>query len=298
MNNRYLTNLFEGRLGGTPFDEIFSLIADINPDIDLSLIREIHNDLVAFFSGAHPEFQKNNLPYHNLRHSQMVVLATIRLFDGLHSEELQVTHGMLLRGFLAAYFHDAGMLLVEGDSAVCGTEYMAGHEARSIVLLKQYACRKGFDPSISRDCATIINYTDLYGDPATLEGHPHEIQLVGRIVGSADILAQMADRYYLEGLPSLYHEMNAGGVSRHNSAIELMEHTVNFYRTVVLKRLYTTFSHAAEAMQVHFRKRYGIDRNLYLENIDKNISYLDEIIVKCREITCLEQYLRRRPPVI
>ena len=64
--------------------------------------------------------------------------------------------------------------------------------------------RKGFGEDISRDCATIINYTDLESDPATFDYHPHEIQLAGQVIGSADILAQMADRYYLECLPLLF----------------------------------------------------------------------------------------------
>ena len=68
---------------------------------------------------------------------------------------------MLVKGLLAAYFHDTGMLLLEGDPALSGTEYMADHEARSILFLKHYAARKGLGEDIQRDCATIINYTDL-----------------------------------------------------------------------------------------------------------------------------------------
>lgn len=299
MDNKYISHLFEGTLSGTPLDEILFLAGRISPKADLTLIREVHNDLAAFFTGSHPDFQKSTLPYHNLRHSQMVVLATIRLFDGLQSSNhIPITADMLLRGLLAAYFHDTGMLLLEGDPAHSGTEYMADHEARSILFLKGYAARKGLGEDISRDCATIINYTDLESDPATFEFHSHEIQLVGQVVGSADILAQMADRYYLECLPLLYNELQAGGICRHSSALELMEHTANFYHNVVLKRLLTTFSHASTAMQTHFRERYEIDRNLYIENINKNIAYLKKIVKKCQDITCLGKYLKRNPPTI
>ena len=38
----------------------------------------------------------------------------------------------------------------------------------------------------------------------------------------------------------------AGGISRHDSALELMEHTANFYHDVVLKRLLTTFSSTSD----------------------------------------------------
>lgn len=299
MDNQDLSKLFEGGRTGKPLDEILFLAKSICPTINLQLIFEIHNDLAAFFTGLHPDFQKNTLPYHNLRHSQLVVLATIRLFDGMHcSNNLTITADMLLKGLLAAYFHDTGMLRLQSDPAPSGTEYMEGHEARSSHFLKNYVHQKGLGDEIFRDCPTIINYTDLQSDPTTFESHSHEIQIIGQIVGSADILAQMADRYYLECLPLLYNELQAGGVSRHSSALELMEHTANFYHNVVLTRLSTTFSQTASAMQAHFRERYQIDRNLYRENIDKNIEYLNKIIKKCYGIDCLDKYLKRIPPTI
>jgi hypothetical protein len=296
MDNKYLAHLFEGKLSGSLLDDILFLAKGISPTVDLELIRQVHHDLAAFFTGSHPDFQQNTLPYHNLRHSRMVVLATIRLFDGLHCNLVPISADMLQKGLFAAYFHDTGMLLLEGDSARSGTEYMADHEARSILFLRQYAIRKGLGEDFPRDCAIIINYTDLDSDPATFEPHSHEIQLVGQIVGSADILAQMADRYYLECLPLLYNELKAGGINRHDSALELMEHTANFYHHVVLKRLLTTFSSTSTAMQTHFRERYMVDRNLYIDNIDKNIEYLKHIITKCQDIPGLDKYLKRTPP--
>ena len=84
MDNSIFPNLFEG---GSP--ALSWMKFSFSPEAsvlhaDLNLIRQIHNDLATIFAGLHPDFQKNTLPYHNLRHSQMVVLATIRLFDGLH----------------------------------------------------------------------------------------------------------------------------------------------------------------------------------------------------------------------
>jgi len=300
MDNKYISTVFEGTVfSATPLDEILLLAGIISPAVDLQLIRQVHTDLAAYFGGSHPDFQKSTLPYHNLRHSQMVVLATIRLFHGLHcSHEMVISTDMLLKGLLAAYFHDTGMLVLSGDPALSGTEYMVNHEIRSIDFLKKYTDNKGLKEDIPSDCATIIKYTDLNSDPSTLEVHGKDIELVGQVVGSADILAQMADRYYLECLPLLFNELQAAGINRHDSALELMEHTANFYREVVTTRLHTTFSQTSAAMQVHFRERYNIDRNLYIDNIVKNIEYLNQIINKCRGIVCLDKYLKRKPPII
>lgn len=298
MDNKHLFHIFEGKIDGGPFNEIVYLAERISPTLDLDLLKKIHQDLTTFFSGASPEFQKNNLPYHNLRHSLMVVLASARLFHGLHCNNVSMSSDTLLKGLLAAYFHDTGMLLEQGDPASSGTEYMANHEERSVQFLTNYIDRNSFTEDIARDCGIIIHYTNLNSNPTTFEVHSHDIQLAGQVVGSADILAQMADRYYLECLPLLFNEQEAGGVNNHGSALELIEHTANFYHNVVLKRLITTFSNTSRAMRTHFRERHMIDRNLYMENIDKNIDYLSKIMKKCEDIDCMDKYLNRIPPTI
>jgi len=289
--------MFEGTLDGDPLEEILRVSQIVNPSIDISLIEEAHHDLCSYYSGDHPQFRKSTLPYHNLRHTKMVVLAAIRLFHGLHCNHVEITANTYLKGLLAAYFHDTGMLLCENDTAESGTEYIAEHEQRSINFLYRYAQEKNLPEEIPRDCAIIINYTDLKKDPATFEYHSHEIQLAGQVVGSSDILAQMADRYYLECLPLLYNEQKEGGVNSHESALELMEKTAEFYYEVVLKRLVVTFSHTSQAMRYHFRERYQIDRNLYIDNINKNIKYLNKIVEQCETIECVKKYLKRNPPI-
>ncbi len=296
MDTKNLAHLFEGNLNGNHLEEILHLAEKICPSIDLEVIRDIYNDLTSFFSGSSPHFQRNTLPYHNLRHSQMVILASTRLFHGLHCNQVRISPETLFKGLLAACFHDTGMLLLEDDPTPSGMKYIANHEARSILFLSKYVARKGFGKDVSRDCATIINYTDLESDPATFDYHTHEIQIAGQVIGSADILAQMADRYYLECLPLLFNEQETGGINQYDSALELMEHTAIFYQNVVLKRLIVTFSNTSQAMQTHFREMYNIDRNLYIENIDKNINYLKKIISKCGNIDCLEKHLKRVPP--
>lgn len=298
MNDKDLANIFEGIHQGAPLDEILHLIQIIAPGFDTELLKEVHRDLTAFFTGAHPDFQKNTMPYHNLRHSILVVLASARLFHGLHCNHVHISAATLFKGLLAAYFHDSGMLLLESDSAQSGTEYIAGHELRSIAFLSKYAEEKNFDSKIIKDCATIINYTNLQSDPAIFDFHTHEIQIAGQVVGSADILAQMADRYYLECLPLLFIEQQAGGISKHHSALELMEHTAHFYHNIVLRRLITTFSNTSNALKAHFKDRHTINRNLYIDNIDKNIVYLRKIIKKCGSMEDIQQYLNRTPPSI
>ncbi len=298
MNNKYLGEIFDGGNTGDPLEEIVSLVSAICPAADCHLIRNIYNDMTSFFSGSHPLFQKNTLLYHNLRHTQMVALATVRLFHGLHCNQIHINAKTLTKGLLSAYFHDTGMLLLEGDSATSGTEYIVNHEERSSLFLRRYVDSKELGQNLSEECDTIICYTNLSLDPATFAPHSHETQLAGQVVGSADILAQMADRYYLEALPTLHEELKANKTYRHASALELMIHTASFYRTTILDRLKHTFSDTSQSMRTHFRERHNIDRDLYAENINKNIDYLEQIITKCEaEMSCIQKFLKRKPPV-
>lgn len=296
MDRTILEKIFDGRFQGEPLDEVVLLAAEIDAAIDCGLIRETHEYLLSLYRGTDPEFQKNSLPYHNFRHCLMVVLATARLFHGIHQKGVRVGPGLFLRGVIAAYFHDSGLLLQKDDPVDSGTKYIAGHEGRSIVFLADYARKKMLGAGFIHDCGIIIHYTDLLEDLGKLEEHEEKIQMAGQIVGSADILAQMADRYYLECLPLLFDELKSGGVNRHESALELMEQTAKFYHEVVLTRLLDTFGNTSEVLLLHFQERYAIDRNLYIENIEKNIAYLKKIIARCDDLDCVKKFLKRMPP--
>ncbi len=298
LKNKDLVEIFEGKTQGTPHEEVLLLARAIAPGINTNLLSAVHDNLASCFAGEHPEFQKNTMPYHNLRHSQMVVLATARLFHGLFHNDFSISENLLLKGLFSAYFHDTGMLLREGDSATSGSVYIKTHEKRSIAFLFDYINSERLDMDQFADCATIVMYTKLRSNPAVFAPHPQEIKLAGQVVGSADILAQMADRYYLECLPLLFSEQKEGKINIHKSAMDLMAQTSRFYHRFILKRLFTTFSGVTEAMQTHFRVRHAIDRDLYTENMDKNIHYLQKILLKCKNRKCTEKYLRRIPPAM
>lgn len=293
MNHKHLSDILEGNA----IDETIDLITEICPDINQGLIRKIDKDLTAIFTGTDNNFKENTLPYHNLRHTQKVVLATARLFHGLHLNNIFLAQEVVFKGLLSAYFHDTGMLLHKKDNALSGSEYIGEHEKRSIKFLKEYVESQDLPKDIASDCGIIIQYTALNSDPKTFKNHSQEIELTGQVLGSADILAQMADRYYLECIPLLHKEMLAGGVNNHDTALELLRQTANFYHEVVLKRLVVTLSDRSDAMRSHFKAKHQLDRNLYTEYIDKNIDYLKKIIGKCNDITCLSKYLKRNPPI-
>ena len=296
-NNVHLFRIFESGASSDPLDEIVHLVHTIAPSISTSLLSTVHWDIEGIFSGYNPEFRENRNKYHNLRHTCAVVLATVRLFHGLTAEGRQFSSAAVLKGLLSAYFHDTGLLLKSSDSGENGAVFTRWHEKRSIDALSRYLKTSRLDDELLQDCSSIIRGTTIDFDFHSIPFSSPEIELVAQIVSTADILAQMADRYYIEQLPHLYQEHRDGGVFDHESVFELMKESTAFYRNVIKKRLETTLGNTARAMRAHFRERWNLDRDFYNENLTANINYLQMVVSKCRaHPKNIFIYLQRRPP--
>ncbi len=294
----YPSHFFDAGNGANPIEEILHLAGEIIGSDGLAPLERLHYDIAAMFSGEDPEFKGNTMPYHTLRHTMMVALATMRYLHGLHFGGHHVSRRSLLQGMLCAYFHDSGMLLKSDDPATSGVVYISTHEKRSAQFLSEYVRKKELSSSLTEGSDIIIAYTWLSRDPATFPPHSKRRQMLGKVVGAADLLTQMADRYYLENLLLLFDELEMGRLNTSRDVMELMERTILFYRSVALPRFTTKYSEVLDAMLNHFVVRYGINHNLYAESIEKNLKYLQSILYQCRGLECISAHLQRRLPNI
>lgn len=293
-----LFNIFDSGVSTDPLEEIIFLAQETAVGVNRGLITTIHGDIRNIFNGTHPDFEENSNKYHNLRHTYSVVLATVRLFHGLSAQGCRFTGQTILNGIISAYFHDTGLLLRSVDSAENGAEYLLGHETRSIQVLKTYLESIGLDSSTIADSSSIIRCTNIELALDSIPFRSEEMRRAGQIVGTADIVAQMADRFYLEQLPHLYQEKKIGGLKEHESVFELMKETTDFYHDVIRKRLEISFDNVGQAMRHHFKTRWDLDMDLYGRNIERNVKYLQTIVEKCKhDPEKIWGYLQRQPPV-
>ena len=298
-SNRELSEIFEGgsNPGGDPFFEILNIFTSITPVTDIRFLTRVHNDVTLIFQGRFEKFRASEGKYHDLRHTRNVVLATIRLLHGLHLQGTRLSPEMMEFCLVSAYFHDMGMLLTTEDNDMAGSAYLCHHEERSIRYLTAYLNQHTHLGRYSEGCAPVINCTNLTIAPETLTFASPELRLAGHILGSADILAQMADRYYLESLPHLYQEQLDAGIELHGSFLEMMRQTTRFYHEVIENRLCHSFANICQAIKTHFRLWWGVDRNLYLEFIDQNIKHLEDVVRKHDSGEGgIYNYLRRKLP--
>ena len=125
---------------------------------------------------------------------------------------------------------------------------------------------------------------------------PRDSQM-GHLLGTADLMAQMADRCYLEKCRDrLYAEFVLAGVAtrpaaaehkvQYESGIDLLRQTPGFFRLSVRERLESKFNRAYRYVEA-----VCDGRNPYFEAIEQNLAHLDRIIES-------EHWnlLRRQPP--
>jgi hypothetical protein len=120
---------------------------------------------------------------------------------------------------------------------------------------------------------------------------------VGHLLGTADMMAQMADRCYLEKVRDrLYPELVLGGVAlsrdgdgltvNYGSGLDLLRQTPEFVAETMRTRLDGEFGGAYR----YFEAVFG-GRNPYMEAIDANLAYLKIVLQERRW-----SMLRREPP--
>jgi hypothetical protein len=121
---------------------------------------------------------------------------------------------------------------------------------------------------------------------------------LGHLLGTADLIAQMADRCYLEKCRDrLYPEFVLGGIAastvdgslrvRYSSGLDLLRQTPEFVRETFVARLEGEFEHAYRYLECLFG-----GKNPYLEAIERNLGYLHRVLRTERW-----PMLRRNPPL-
>ena len=121
---------------------------------------------------------------------------------------------MFVFGILLALFHDSGYLRKRASEAdKQGAEFTLIHVSRSAELLKQYLSEMGLEGQAEM-AAKVVHFTG-YEVPVEHIKVPDAYRAVGNMVASADILAQMADRCYLEKCHDrLYKEFVLAGLAQ------------------------------------------------------------------------------------
>jgi hypothetical protein len=257
------------------------------------------HDFDLFYRGLDPDYHGVDTAYHDIQHTLDVTLAVARLLVGYESS---VEKGDRLGperarfALVSALFHDFGYLRHrEHDrDAANGAEFTLSHVSRGGVFLESYLAKVGlaeFTPVVAR----VVQFTGYEMSLDDIELDDPRDSAIGHLLGTGDLLAQLADRCYLEKCRDrLYPEFVLGNVAtisgtaaNYWSGMDLLAKTLSFYQQSAQYRLEHSFDRAYRYAEAVFTG----GENPYMAFIQKNFAFLTSINEKKDW-----DKLRRRPP--
>ncbi len=258
-------------------EEVQVILKRISPDFDTQPVLLACNTTVDLFNGNYPGYRACNTEYHDLRHTTDAFLSMARLVHGAVVDGNNFSDRQIILGLIAALFHDAGYIQEEHDTEGTGAKHTRNHVQRSMDFVKQSGPEHGLTDAEIAAAQTMILCTEFTVDISAVEFRGAEIELLGKMLGTADLLAQTADRTYLEKLLFLYREFKEAGIGDYQSEVDLLKKTIGFY-DFIARRIATTLDATDRFMQSHFASRWNINQNLYQQAIEKQRDYLQKIL--------------------
>jgi len=257
------------------------------------------HDFERYFEGLDPDYHGVDTSYHDIQHTLDMTLAVARLLVG-YEQSVETTDRLgadrARFALVSALFHDFGYLRHrERDrDAANGAEFTLSHVTRSGLFLEGYLPQiglAGFAPVASR----VLHFTGYEMSLDDIELDAPKDSVVGHLLGTGDLIAQLADRCYLEKCRDrLYPEFVLGNVAASSatqanywSGMDLLLKTVSFYQKSAQQRLEQSFNRAYRYAEAVFAG----GENPYIAFIRRNLSFLTTI----KEKQDWDK-LRRRPP--
>ena len=262
------------------------------------ILVQAFDDLVRMYRGECPGYSRCDTEYHDVQHVLDVTLAMARLLDGYERSRgdgprMDERHFQL--GVICALFHDCGYIRRTADTRHRhGAEYTTTHVSRGGRFLKEYLPTLGLE-DFADVAAQILHFTGYERRVESIKLEDPMCRMLGSLLGTADIIAQMSDRCYLEKCRDrLYPEFVAGGITRRQtdageqvifaSPEDLLRKTPSFYQNAT-NRLDNDLGGTYHYAQQHFG-----GTNLYMEAVRQNIRFVEKASAEEQIV------LRRQPP--
>ena len=254
---------------------------------DLGKAEDAWAALELAFAGKHPEFEAIDAPYHDLEHTLRACFCYVQLAVNNQqiSEYAPLPLPIAELGLIAILFHDTGYLKNKGDAMGTGAKYAFGHVDRSQEFAEVWMLENDFNPSSIQEVRAMIQSTDFNADTQPIPFASDSHCLAGCMVGTADLLGQMASPDYISKLPLLHQEMmealkqdQTAGVPIEIPASpqDLLLMTPGFFTDYVLPKLTGDYQGVFRLLNAPYPK----GRNPYMDQIHH---HLDSIPINAKQ---------------
>jgi hypothetical protein len=245
-------------------------------------------DFAALYRGQYVGYQASDTRFHDVQNVMEVTLAMARLMDGYERSRRDsppLGTRLFQLGILLALFHDIGYLRKTSDfTATNGAFYTASHVSRGAQFLREYLPQVGLD-DVKETGAELLHFTGAEKSIADIAVSDPLLRFLGNLLGSAEIMAQMADRCYLEKCRDrLYPEFVEAGLAGrqtaqtatgdeilYKSGEDLVQQTPAFFEAAV-NRLEDDLDGVYNYAATHFG-----GYNLYIHAATRNVHFAKEV---------------------
>jgi hypothetical protein len=271
------------------------------PQLRLQGVERAFTDFDLLSSGRVPGYAGIDTVYHDRQHMLDVTLTMARLLAGFERQAppaQQMGAERAALGVILALFHDVGYLRRPSDAGQAnGAELTRTHVSRGAEFLRHYLAQIDM-AAWAPVAAELIHFTGYERPFDQIITHDPRDRQLGHLLGTADMITQLADRCYLEKCRDrLYPEFVLGGMAmsrtsggpqvRYASGLDLLRQTPGFVAHTRTTRLDGEFDGAYHYLDVLFD-----GQNPYLEAIERNMQYLEQVL---RSESW--RLLRRQPPL-
>ena len=303
-NDYDVTNTVQVSSTKAVHEAVDALVRPAWPDAPHGELASAFEHFEEVFAGRFPGYFGVDTVYHDRQHTLDITLALARMLVGYERQvepELRMGGERAVVGLIIALFHDVGYLrrVGEDEASRNGAEFTRTHVSRGARFLNEYLPNTTLAEWTEKACE-IVHFTGYEVPLAKINvSDPRDIKL-GHMIGTADMIAQMSDRCYLEKCRDrLYAEFVLGGVAlpvtsndgerqvKYASGLDLLRQTPGFVSEVRKKRLDGEFGAAYRYLEILYA-----GENPYVEAIDRNVEFL-------RQVLRSENWrlLRRNPPI-
>lgn len=267
--------------------EVCRLLRELHPRADLAPVEKAFDTFTRIYSGTLPGYHGCDTWYHDAQHSLDCTLAMARLLHG-HERSVGRDEALGARrarlGVICALFHDVGYIRRLDEKGISnGAELTLCHVTRSGEFLGHFLRTVGFtrEAAMARQ---LVHYTGYEKPLEQVRVRGARDRRLGFLLGTADLMAQMADRMYPEKCRTfLYHEFEACGLAGsgkpggpppvYSSPDDLLRKTPGFARKIFDERLDGYFQGAYRFFEAYFG-----GGNPYLLQIRKHLDYIRRVL--------------------
>jgi hypothetical protein len=272
-----INELFNNDDAKIVWSKIYDIIHRISPEYDFQVAQSVFNDVIRLFQGEYPGYAPIRTLYHDLSHTLEVLMCGVRLMHGVHISGDRLKDDEITLIILAILMHDVGYAQRRGEETGTGAQYTQTHVQRGIEFMRRYFDERKFSSGITVAATDMVMGTEHSKPFDGIKFNNERERMLARIVVTADITGQMADRIYLEKLLFLYFEFKEAQFGSYQSMFDLLCQTNHFYE-MTREKLDGSLGGMYKKFGFHFREVMGVDNNYYLESIEKNMAYLAKVV--------------------